>query len=268
MNPTPITAAALAAMKTRGEKIAALTCYDAGFARVLERAGVEVLLVGDSLGMVLQGHETTLPVTLEQMVYHSACVARGSDRALVVTDLPFLSYATPERALEAAGRLMQEGGAHMVKLEGGAPLVNTVRLLATNGVPVCAHLGLLPQSIRRLGGYVYQGRDRVSAEAIRHDSLALQDAGAQLLVLECVPSALAAEVSRELSIPVIGIGAGRDCNGQVLVLQDLLGLEPGRAPGFSRDFLTGRTGGVEAAVAAYVQEVKSGTFPAPAEIRY
>jgi 3-methyl-2-oxobutanoate hydroxymethyltransferase len=259
--PAPlVTVSTLAALKSRGERIACLTCYDATFCRLVEGAGVEVLLVGDSLGMVVQGQSTTVPVTLDQMVYHSACVARARRRALLVADLPFLTYATPDRALTSAARLMQEGGAQMVKLEGGAPMVETVRLLTDNGVPVCAHLGLLPQSVHRLGGYRYQGRDHASAEAIRHDALALQDAGAGLLVLECVPAELAATISRTLSIPVIGIGAGNGCDGQVLVLYDMLGLNPGGAPRFSKDFLAGRDG-VAAALGAYVQAVKDGGFP-------
>jgi 3-methyl-2-oxobutanoate hydroxymethyltransferase len=259
--PAPlITVSTIAAMKGRGERIACLTCYDATFCMVLERAGVEVLLVGDSLGMVLQGRKTTLPVTLDQMVYHTACVARVRERALIVADLPFLSYATPEQALTSAGRLMQEGGAHMVKLEGGATVKGTVELLTAQGVPVCAHLGLLPQSIHRLGGYRYQGRDQESAEAIRRDALALQEAGAGMLVLECVPAALAGEISGALTIPVIGIGAGNGCDGQVLVLHDMLGINLGKAPSFSKDFLTGRSG-IPEAIAAYVQDVKSGSFP-------
>jgi 3-methyl-2-oxobutanoate hydroxymethyltransferase len=253
-------------MKQRGERIACLTCYDASLCRLLERAGVEVLLVGDSLGMVVQGHATTLPVTIDQMVYHTACVIRARGRALVVADLPFLSYATPERALASAGRLIQEAGAHMVKLEGGNAVVPAVQLLAAHGVPVCAHLGLLPQSVLRLGGYRYQGRDPVSAERIRTDALALQAAGAGMLVLECIPAELAQEISRSLSIPVIGIGAGVGCDGQVLVLYDMLGLNPGTPPSFSKDFLRGCSGVAEA-VAAYVQAVKSGAFPGPEHIK-
>jgi 3-methyl-2-oxobutanoate hydroxymethyltransferase len=250
-------------MKGRGEPIACLTCYDASFARLLERAGVEVLLVGDSLGMVLQGQETTVPVTLDQMVYHCACVARRRDRALLIGDMPFLTYATRERALHAAGRLMQEGGVQMVKLEGGAGMVDTVAALTAQGVPVCGHLGLLPQSVHKLGGYRVQGRDAASAQTIRDDALALQRAGAGLLVLECVPAALAAEVTRALSIPVIGIGAGAGCDGQVLVLYDMLGVGPDRPPSFSKDFLLGRDDGISGAVAAYVQAVKARTFPGP-----
>jgi 3-methyl-2-oxobutanoate hydroxymethyltransferase len=266
MSNPAISISTLTAMKQRGERIACLTCYDASFCRLLERAGVEVLLVGDSLGMVVQGHATTLPVTIDQMVYHTGCVTRARAGALVVADLSFLSYATPERALASAGRLMQEAGAHMVKLEGGNAVVPAVQLLAAHGVPVCAHLGLLPQSVLRLGGYRYQGRDPVSAERIRTDALALQAAGAGMLVLECVPAELAQGISRSLSIPVIGIGAGVGCDGQVLVLYDMLGLNPGTPPSFSKDFLRGCSGVAEA-VAAYVQAVKSGAFPGPEQIK-
>ncbi len=258
-----VTVSTLAAMKGRGEPIACLTCYDASFARLLEQAGVEVLLVGDSLGMVLQGHKTTLPVTLDQMVYHCACVARRRERALLVADMPFLSCATPERALDAAGRLVQEGGAHMVKLEGGAAVVNTVAAIIAQGIPVCGHLGLLPQSVHRLGGYRVQGRDTASAQTIRDDAMALQAAGAGLLVLECVPAALATEVAQALAIPVIGIGAGNGCDGQVLVLYDMLGVNPDRPPSFSKNFLQGRDDGVSGAVTAYAQAVKARTFPGP-----
>jgi len=267
MTTKPITLSTLAAMKARGEPIVVLTCYDASFCRLLEDAGVDVLLVGDSLGMVVQGQETTVPVTIEQMVYHSACVARARRRGLIVADLPFLSYASPELALASAGRLMQEGGAQMVKLEGGAHLAETVRRLTSHGVPVCAHLGLLPQSIHRLGGYRYQGRDNASALAILEDALALQEAGAGLLVLECVPATLAQEVSCNLGIPVIGIGAGNGCDGQVLVLHDLLGLNPRGAPRFSKDFLSGR-GSLLEAITAYAQAVRTRAFPDPEHTAY
>lgn len=260
MSPTPITVRSLVALKQGGDKIACLTCYDASFAKLLERAGVEVLLVGDSLGMVCQGHKTTLTVTLEQMIYHAASVERARERSLLVVDMPFMSYSSPQCALENAARLMREGGAQMVKLEGGALLVETVRQLTRHGIPVCGHLGLLPQSIHRLGGYRVEGRDHASAEAIRHDALALQEAGAQLLVLECVPEELAREVAVTLTIPVIGIGAGPGCDGQVLVLYDLLGITSGAPPRFSKNFLQGRDG-IEAAVGAYVRAVKDGSFP-------
>jgi len=257
-----ITSATLAAMKQRGERIACLTCYDAAFCRVLEAAGCDVLLVGDSLGMVLQGRRTTVPVNLEHMVYHTACVERVRTRALLIADMPFMSYATADRAIAAAERLMGEGGAAMVKLEGGATVVETVRRLTGCGAPVCAHLGLLPQSIHQLGGYRYQGKDQAGAAVIRADALALQDAGASMLVLECIPAELAAAIAGELAIPVIGIGAGNRCDGQVLVLHDMLGLTPGRPPRFSRDFLADG-GSIADAVAAYVAAVRSGAFPGP-----
>lgn len=257
-----VTLATLAGLKRAGEKIACLTAYDAGFAAQLEAAGVEVVLVGDSLGMVVQGHDSTLPVTVEDMVYHAAAVARGSRHALRVVDLPFLSYATPERALASAERLMQAGGAQVVKLEGGRDQAEVVRRLSANGVPVCGHLGLLPQSVHRLGGYRVQGRDPAGAQRLREDAVLLQEAGAALLVLECVPAALAREITRSLAIPVIGIGAGIDCDGQVLVLYDLLGLSRGRRPRFVRDFLSGESS-VEAAISAYVRAVKEGRFPGP-----
>ncbi|MEA1051445.1 3-methyl-2-oxobutanoate hydroxymethyltransferase [Lamprobacter modestohalophilus] len=281
MSARTITTTSLLALKQRGERIACLTCYDAAFARVLERSGVEVLLVGDSLGMVIQGQPTTVPVTLDQMVYHSRCVTRAAERSLVIADMPFMSYATPERAVAAAARLMGEGGAAMVKLEGGEPLVETVARLTAFGAPVCAHLGLLPQSVHQLGGYRVQGREAAEAERIETEALALQDAGASLLILECVPSALAAALAQRLRIPVIGIGAGNRCDGQVLVLHDVLGLTPGAAPRFSKNFLaelasvavagsasvdasdgSGVAFGIEAAIKGYVEAVKSGAFPA------
>ncbi len=267
MTPKPATVSTLVAMKERGERIVALTCYDASFCRLLEAAGVDILLVGDSLGMVVQGWETTLPVTLDDMVYHSACVARARRRGLLVVDLPFLTYATPEQALTSAGRLMREGGAQMVKLEGGAHLLETVRRLTAHGVPVCAHLGLLPQSIHRLGGYRYQGRDPAAGLAILEDAVALQEAGASLLVLECVPANLAREIVCALRIPVIGIGAGNGCDGQVLVLHDMLGLNSEQAPRFSKDFVAGHDG-LAAGIAAYVEAVRAGAFPGPEQTPY
>jgi 3-methyl-2-oxobutanoate hydroxymethyltransferase len=260
MSSAPVTTASLLKMKRQGEKIAALTCYDASFTQVLEAAGVEVLLVGDSLGMVVQGRDSTLPVRVGDMVYHSRLVSRARRRALVVTDMPFLSYASPAQALATAARLMKQGGAHMVKLEGGAEQMETVQRLSAAGVPVCAHLGLLPQSVHKLGGYRVQGRDQASAQRLREDALALQEAGAGMLVLECVPAALASEVSASLDIPVIGIGAGPGCDGQVLVLYDMLGITPGKRPSFTQDFLASADG-IEQAVDAYVQAVKRGVFP-------
>lgn len=257
----PLNVPELAAMKQRGEKIACLTAYDASFAGVMEQAGVDLLLVGDSLGMVVQGHDTTLPVTLEHMVYHSAAVSRACRRAVVIADLPFMSYATPDQAAASAARLIQEGGARMVKLEGGRCRATTVRHLAEQGIAVCGHLGLLPQSVHRLGGYKVQGVGEREAERLIEDAVLLEDAGAGLLVLECIPATLAAEVSAQLAIPTIGIGAGSHCDGQVLVLHDMLGLQP-KMPRFCRDFL--QTGGsIPAAIAAYVAAVRDGSFPGP-----
>jgi 3-methyl-2-oxobutanoate hydroxymethyltransferase len=254
-----VTLSTLRTLRAQGEKIAVLTCYDASFARTLDAAGVDVLLVGDSLGMVVQGHASTLPVKLAEMIYHTRCVAAGSTRAFIVADLPFGSYQpSPERALTAAARLMA-AGAHMVKLEGGAVMVDTVDFLTRRGIPVCAHLGLLPQSVNQLGGYKVQGRDDAAAAQLIADARALEAAGAGLLVLEMVPAALAKTVTDTLAIPTIGIGAGTDCSGQVLVLYDMLGLVP-RAPKFSKNFLADADG-IEAAARAYVAAVKDGSFP-------
>jgi len=246
--------------KRRQEKIACLTVYDATFARVLEKAGVEVLLVGDSLGMVIQGRETTVPVTVEQMIYHTECVSRAAKRALRVVDLPFASYASPGQAVESAARLLR-AGAGMVKLEGGRGRVEVVRALVAEGIPVCGHLGLLPQSIHRLGAYKVQATGPQSAQHLLEDACLLEQAGIDLLVLECIPATLAESVSAEISVPTVGIGAGAGCDGQVLVLYDLLGLGMEEAPRFVRNFLA-EVGSIEAAVAAYVQAVKEGSFPA------
>lgn len=259
-NEKPVTLTTLQCMKRDGVKIACLTAYDASFAKRLEEAGVDVVLVGDSLGMVVQGRESTLPVGVSDMLYHMSCVARVTRRMFRVVDMPFQSYATPEQALGNAARLMSEGGAQMVKLEGGAVIVDTVAHLTRRGIPVCGHLGLLPQSVHKLGGYRVQGRDADGAQQIIEDARALEAAGAGLLVLECVPEVLAAEVTRSVSIPVIGIGAGPDCDGQVLVLYDMLGITPGKRPSFSKDFLHGADS-VPAALAAFVRAVKGGSFP-------
>lgn len=262
MNGSDITIATLARMKRQGEKIAVLTCYDATFARLLEAAGVDVLLVGDSLGMVVQGHPSTLPVQLADMVYHSRSVARVRQRCLLVCDMPFMSYSSVAQALATAARLMQEGGAHMVKIEGGAAQLEVVRALTQHGIPVCAHLGLLPQSVHQLGGYRVQGRNSDDATAIEADAAAMQDAGAGMLILECIPAALATRVAERLRIPVIGIGAGPGCDGQVLVLYDMLGLQVAAPPRFVKDFLQ-QSGNVQGAIQAYVQAVKGGSFPGP-----
>ena len=256
-----ITINTLREMKIKGEKFACLTAYDASLAHVVDVAGVEVILVGDSLGMVVQGHTSTLPVTMDDMVYHSACVARGCRQSLLMTDMPFMSYATAEQALHNAARLMREGGAHMVKLEGGAVQVDIVRQLTARGIPVCAHLGLQPQSVHKLGGYRVQGRDTSVAQKMREDAHALQVAGADMLLLECVPVTLAEEITKALDIPVIGIGAGPACDAQVLVLYDMLGITSGKRPKFSKDFMQGHTT-LQAAIEAYVHAVKTGSFPA------
>lgn len=254
-----VTVPALREFKQRGEKIACLTCYDASFAQVLEAAGVEVLLVGDSLGVVIQGHATTIPVSLEDMVYHTRCVSRVARRPLIVTDLPFATYADPKDALHSAARLVQQGGAQMVKLEGGRERAEVIRALVREGIPVCGHLGLLPQSIHRLGRYRVQGRDPHAAQRLLEDACLLEQAGAELLVLECLPPDLAEAITAEVSIPTIGIGAGADCDGQVLVLYDLLGLTA-KPPRCAQDFLAGR-GSIQQAVAEYVAAVKSMRFP-------
>ncbi|MBI5462040.1 MAG: 3-methyl-2-oxobutanoate hydroxymethyltransferase [Gammaproteobacteria bacterium] len=257
----PVTRATLERMKHDGDKIACLTAYDATYASLVEQAGVEVIIVGDSLGMVIQGKESTLPVTLDEMIYHGACVARGARRALRVVDMPFMTYPNVREAMGNAARLMREGGAQMVKLEGGARIAEIVHDLVAQGIPVCGHLGLLPQSVHQLGGYRVQGRERETAHAMLEDARGLESAGAALLVLECVPTDLARDITRAVSMPVIGIGAGAECDGQVLVLQDMLGITPGKRPKFSRDFMTGQ-GSIQNAVQAYVRAVKDGSFPA------
>jgi 3-methyl-2-oxobutanoate hydroxymethyltransferase len=250
-------------MVNRGEKIAILTCYDASFANLCEAAGVDALLVGDSLGMVLQGESSTLPVTLRDMQYHTRCVANGAKNTLIIADMPFGSYQqSPEQALRNATRLMA-AGAHMVKLEGGNVMATTIRFLTERGIPVCGHLGFTPQSVHQLGGYRVQGKGAEEARRLLDDAKALEDAGASMLVLEMVPAALAMEVSALLDIPTIGIGAGVDCDGQVLVLHDMLGIYPGKTPRFARNFLES-SGNVQEALSAYVQAVKNLSFPTAA----
>ena len=249
-------------MKQAGEKFACLTAYDAMFAQVLEAAGVEVLLVGDSLGMVIQGHDSTLPVTTNDIIYHAQAVSRGSSRALIMADMTFMSYSSEQQAVENAGRMLKEAGAHIVKLEGGAAFIPVVEKLTDFGIPVCCHLGLLPQTVNKMGGYKIQGKDQESAERILQDARALEKAGCDIMLLECVPMELAKKVTEALEVPVIGIGAGPYCDGQVLVLQDMLGITPGKRPRFTQDFLAD-TGSVAAAVEAYVNAVKTGVFPSP-----
>jgi 3-methyl-2-oxobutanoate hydroxymethyltransferase len=255
------TLTALKAMRGKGEKIAVLTCYDASFAALLEAQGVDALLVGDSLGMVLQGHETTLPVTLDDMVYHTACVAHGAKQAFILSDMPFGTFQiSPEKTFEHAAQLMA-AGAQMVKLEGGAPMVETVRFLTERGIPVCGHLGLTPQSVHQLGGYRVQGKEYATAQKLLEDAVALEQAGAGMLVLEAVPALLAAEITAQLTIPTIGIGAGAACSGQVLVLHDMLDIYPGKKASFVKNYMQSATS-IAAAVANYVAEVKAGSFPA------
>ncbi|WP_028486199.1 3-methyl-2-oxobutanoate hydroxymethyltransferase [Thiomicrorhabdus chilensis] len=242
-----------------GEKIAAMTAYDASFAHWVSDAGMDVILVGDSLGMVVQGHDTTLPVSLDEMVYHTKMVQRGNQQAWCIADLPFMADATVDNALEASARLMKQAGANMVKLEGGRRVLPIVEALSDLGIPVCGHLGLLPQSVEKFGYHV-KGKDRNSADRLLEEALALQEAGIEMLVLECVPSVLAAEITCKLSIPVIGIGSGQQVSGQVLVLHDVLGLTVGKTPKFSKNFLQ-ESASVQAAINAYVAAVKNGSFP-------
>lgn len=257
----PVTLDSLRKMKAAGEKIACLTAYDASFAAAVDLAGTDLVLVGDSLGMVVQGHNTTVPVTMNDMVYHTRCVRRGVGRAFLVADMPFGSYSLPEPAFANAVRLMQEGGAAMVKLEGGALQVRTVEFLASRDIPVCAHIGLTPQSIHKLGGFKVQGREQHAAEQMLADARALQDAGADIVLLECVPSALGRAIAAALTVPVIGIGAGPDVDGQILVLYDILSVTPGRKPRFAHDFLAGADG-IADALARYVAAVRAGSYPA------
>jgi 3-methyl-2-oxobutanoate hydroxymethyltransferase len=256
-----ITVRRLLEMKQAQEKIVCLTAYDASFAQILEKTGVDVVLVGDSLGMVIQGEETTLPVSVEDMLYHTQCVAKGLKNALLVTDMPFLSFTSEEEAVLNAGLFMKQGGAHMVKLEGGIDQIDTVTALNKNGIPVCAHLGLQPQYVHKIGGYRVQGRDAAAADKMLDDALALQNAGADLMLLECVPESLARKITDALDIPVIGIGAGADCDGQILVLYDILDISLGIRPKFSKNFMVS-VNSIEDAIEQYVSAVRKSEFPA------
>ncbi|MEY3863380.1 MAG: hypothetical protein RIR50_98 [Pseudomonadota bacterium] len=256
-----VTISKLQEMRQAGEKIAVLTAYDASFTALMDQAGIDVILIGDSLGNVVQGESSTIPVTLEHMVYHTSCVAKGQESAFLIADMPFGSYSTPEQAMLNAAELMR-AGAHMVKLEGGAWLAQTVKFLVERSVPVSAHLGLLPQSVHTIGGFKVQGKSTESAQMLINDAKALQEAGAQLLVLEAIPSELGKKVTDAIQIPTIGIGAGPDCSGQVLVMHDMLGAFPGRSPKFVKNFLSGQSS-IEAAFKSYIQEVKTGKFPGP-----
>ena len=255
-----VTLTSLQKMAQDGSKIAMLTCYDASFAAVLEEAGVDTLLIGDSLGNVLQGHESTLPVTLRDMVYHTECVARGSKRAFIVADMPFGSFqVSPQDTLRNAAQLMA-AGAHMVKIEGGTPMLETIEFLTDRGIPVCGHLGLTPQSVHALGGYRVQGKGESEAQLLLREAKQIEKAGAGMIVLEAIPAALAGEVTAALAIPTIGIGAGVNCSGQVLVLHDMLDVYPGKKAKFVKNYM--RPGGsIQGAVELYVKEVKAKTFP-------
>ncbi len=253
-----ITPQSLKALKQDGKKFVCITAYDATFSAVIDKAGIETILVGDSLGMVLQGNKDTLPVTLEDMCYHTQCASRGVNNALLIADLPFMAYATYEQTLDNAAELMR-AGAHMVKMEGGEWLCESIAALVERGIPVCGHLGLTPQSVNSLGGFKVQGRLPEQAQRILDDAIALEEAGASLLVLECVPSEVAKTIAEQLSIPVIGIGAGGDTDAQVLVLHDMLGLNP-RPPKFVKNFMTNATS-IEDAISQYSKAVRDGSFP-------
>ena len=255
-----VTIHTLATLRAAREKITMLTCYDASFASLMDRCGVEILLIGDSLGMVCNGHNSTLPVTVAELAYHTAAVARGAKSAMIMADLPFGAYGTPETAYANAVILMQ-AGAHMIKIEGGAWLAETVRFLTQRGIPICAHIGLTPQSVHQLGGYKVQGKSTESATELKNDALALHNAGAAIVLMEAMPSQLGKEVTDMLTIPTIGIGAGPDCSGQVLVMHDMLGVFPGRKARFVRNFMEGAAS-IDDAVTGYVKAVKDGSFPA------
>jgi 3-methyl-2-oxobutanoate hydroxymethyltransferase len=263
MSRPPVTLATLARMKADGEKIASLTCYDASFAVLLDAADVDVVLVGDSMGMVIQGHDTTVPVTMDQMVYHSATVARGLHRPFQITDLPFMSYPSKDLALANSVRLMQEGGAQMVKLESGGKQTEIVEFLTSHDIAVCAHVGLKPQSVHKTGGFRVQGREDDTAQRLLNEAKQLEAAGADLVLLECIPAALGKMITQALHVPVIGIGAGPDTDGQILVLYDILDITTGRKPRFVRNFMDGPARNNLEAVQAYVRAVKQGEYPAP-----
>jgi len=258
----PVTLSTLANMKANGEKIACITCYDASFAALVDEADADVVLVGDSVGMVIQGHDTTVPVTMDHIVYHLKAVARGLNRPFLMADLPFMSYPSKDLALSNSVRLMQEGGAKMVKLESGAGQTEIVEFLANHDIAVCAHLGLKPQSVHKTGGFRVQGRKDAAAERMIRDAKALEAAGADMVLLECIPKELGKTITSELQVPVIGIGAGPDVDGQILVLYDVLDITPGRKPRFVRNFMQGAANNLEG-LKAYVRAVKSREYPAP-----
>jgi len=254
-----ITTSTLIKMKQQGEKISTITAYDASFAKIFDQAGIHAILIGDSLGMVLQGEDDTLPVSIDDMAYHTKCVRKGVENTLIIGDMPFMSYATTEQALTNATKLMQ-AGASMVKMEGGSWLANTIEQLVERGIPVCAHLGLTPQSVNVFGGFKVQGRDETKAFEMIEHAKQLEAAGAQLLVLECIPASLGKAITQAISIPTIGIGAGKDTDGQILVMHDALGISCSYMPKFSRNFLKD-TGDIKKAIALYVEEVSLGNFP-------
>jgi 3-methyl-2-oxobutanoate hydroxymethyltransferase len=260
MDSPPVNVSTLREMKSDGEPIACLTAYDASFAQLVDMAGMDLVLVGDSLGMVIQGHDTTVPVTVDDVIYHTRIVARGLRHAFLVADLPFMSYATPEQALANGVRLMQEGGAKMVKLEGGRGQVSVVECLAKHDIPVCAHVGLKPQSVHKIGGFRVQGRDSAAAKEMVNDARVLQDAGADVMLLECVPNEVGKTITQALDVPVIGIGAGPHVDGQILVLYDMIGITQGRTPRFVKNYMEGLDSPL-AALEAYVSEVRKGTYP-------
>ncbi|MGH8169092.1 MAG: 3-methyl-2-oxobutanoate hydroxymethyltransferase [Steroidobacteraceae bacterium] len=258
----PVTLSTLARMKADGQKIASLTCYDASFAVLLDQADVDVVLVGDSMGMVIQGHDTTVPVTMDHIVYHTRAVARGLHRPFLIADLPFMSYPSKERALENSVRLMQEGGAKMVKLESGGSQAEIVEFLTGHDIAVCAHLGLRPQSVHKTGGFRVQGRERDAAARMLENAKRLEAAGADIVLLECIPADLGKQITQELQVPVIGIGAGPGTDGQILVLYDILDITTGRKPRFVQDFMKG-AGDNREALKRYVEAVRTGAYPAP-----
>ena len=262
MPEPPVNVSTLREMKANGEKIACLTAYDASYAVLVDAAGTDLVLVGDSLGMVIQGHDTTVPVTVNDIIYHCRTVARGLRRAFLVADMPFMSYTEPAMALDNSVRLMQEGGAMMVKLEGGDDQVDIVEHLARHDIPVCAHLGLKPQSVHKIGGFKVQGREAEQAREMLESARRLQDAGADIVLLECVPNEAGAAITEALDVPVIGIGAGPDVDGQILVLYDILDITQGRTPKFVKNYQAGCDSPL-AALQAYVREVKDGSYPAP-----
>jgi 3-methyl-2-oxobutanoate hydroxymethyltransferase len=262
MASPPVNVGTLRRMKAKGEAIACLTAYDASFAQLVDLAGTDLVLVGDSLGMVIQGHGTTVPVTVEDMIYHSKSTSRGLRRAFLVTDMPFMSYTSKDQALDNAVRLMQEGGAMMVKLEGGETQLGIVEHLASHDIPVCAHVGLKPQSVHKIGGFKVQGRGSEAAEQMRTDALGLEQAGADVVLVECVPNEVGEAITQELTVPVIGIGAGPAVDGQILVLYDALGVTQGKVPRFVQDFTAGGLAPLDA-LKAYVVAVKDKSYPAP-----